>query len=119
MKYLNQLALIFAICLVSDYLSLHLPLPSNVLSMFLVIILLSTRVLKESMLGQSADFLLKNVTFFFVPWGVSILRYTGLIHSIWWKLILINLVTLTLAFTVSGWTVTLIVSLQRRIGGKQ
>jgi holin-like protein len=117
MKYLMQLALIFGMCLVGDIISLALPFsfPASVISMLLVLALLSLGVLKEHNLGESADFMLKNMTFFFIPPGVGILRYAALVQSIWWQLILVNLISLVLCFGASSWTVVLVMKLQRRL----
>ncbi|MGE4584509.1 MAG: CidA/LrgA family protein [Sphaerochaeta sp.] len=120
MKYLNQLALIFGICLVGDVISRYLPftLPGSVISMLLILLLLSTSLLTERQLGESADFLLRNMTFFFIPPGVGILRYALLIQSIWWQLILVNLISLVVCFGVSSWTVVLVQRLQKALLGR-
>ncbi len=119
MKYLAQLALIFALCLVGDLVAylLPVPIPGSVVSMLLVLLLLVSGLLKEEHLGESADFMLRNMTFFFIPPGVSIIRYTAIINSIWWQLILVNIVSVIVCFAVSSWTVMAVLSLQRMVGG--
>ncbi len=119
MKYLGQLALIFALCLVGDMIASLLPfsLPGSVMSMLLVLILLASGLLKERHLGESADFLLRNMTFFFIPPGVSIIRYFDIISSIWWQLLLVNIVSMVICFAVSAWTVTLVIRVQERVTG--
>lgn len=115
MKYLSQLGLIFAFCLVGDMISHLLPFsfPGSVVAMLLVLVLLATGVLKEQHLGESADFMLRNMTFFFIPPGVSIIKYTTIINSIWWQLLLVNIVSVVICFAVSSWTVTLVIRLQK------
>lgn len=121
MKYLTQLALIFGICLVGDLISSLLPFsfPGSVISMILVLILLSSRALKEEHLGESADFLLRNMTFFFIPPGVGILRYAALVQSIWWQLLVVNLVSLVACFAASSYTVLLVMRIQRLIARRR
>lgn len=116
MKILIQLALIFGICILGDLISSILPFafPGSVVSMLLMVLLLLSNLLKESAIEESADFFLKNMTFFFIPFGVGILRYAALIQSVWWQLLVVNLVSLLACFAASSWTVVLVSSLQRR-----
>lgn len=116
MKILIQLALIFGICILGDLISSLLPFafPGSVVSMLLMVLLLLSNLLKESAIEESADFFLKNMTFFFIPFGVGILRYAALIQSVWWQLLVVNLVSLLACFAASSWTVVLVSSLQKR-----
>lgn len=120
MKILIQLALVFAVCIVGDVISSLLPFafPGSVVGMILMVILLMTNAMKESAIEESADFFLKNMTFFFIPFGVSILRYASLIGSIWWQLLLINAVSLLACFAASSWTVVLVMKLQALVRRK-
>lgn len=115
MKYLGQLALIFALCLVGDLISYLLPfsMPGSVVSMLLVLGLLFTPFLKEEHLGESADFMLRNMTFFFIPPGVSIIKYMDIVNAIWWQLLLVNVVSVIVCFAASSWTVMLVIRLQK------
>jgi holin-like protein len=117
MKYLIQLALIFGLCLVGDVISSVLPftLPSSVISMLLILVLLSSGLLKEYQIQESADFMLKNMTFFFIPPVVGIMRYSSLVQSIWWQLLVVNLVSLFACFAASSWTVVLVQFVQKSI----
>ncbi|MCK9548245.1 MAG: CidA/LrgA family protein [Sphaerochaeta sp.] len=119
MKYLGQLGLIFALCLVGDLAAHLLPfsLPGSVVSMLLVLVLLASGLLKERHLGESADFLLRNMTFFFIPPAISIIRYTDVISAIWWQLILVNLVSVVICFAVSAWTAAAVIRLQHVVSG--
>lgn len=118
MKYLYQLAIILLTCLISELLHLlWLPFyfPSNVLSMTLTLALLYFGILKESHLAPTADFILKHVTFFFVPLAVSIIRYTSLVQNVWFSLLLINLFTFIIGFVVAGWAANLMIILQKKL----
>jgi hypothetical protein len=53
----------------SDFRSPSILISGSVVSMLLVLVLLSTKLLKEQALGESADFMLRNMTFFFIPPG--------------------------------------------------
>ncbi len=117
MKYLTQLAIIFGLCLVGDLISLLLPFafPGSVVSMLLILLLLSTNLMKEQSLGESADFMLCNMTFFFIPPGVSIIRYMDIINSIWWQLLVVNIVSVITCFAAASWTVVLVSRAQKAL----
>ncbi len=117
MKYLTQLAIIFGLCLVGDLISSLLPFafPGSVVSMLLILLLLSTNLMKEQSLGESADFMLCNMTFFFIPPGVSIIRYMDIINSIWWQLLVINIVSVITCFAAASWTVVLVSRAQKAL----
>jgi len=117
MKYLTQLAIIFGLCLVGDLISSLLPFafPGSVVSMLLILLLLSTNLMKEQSLGESADFMLYNMTFFFIPPGVSIIRYMDIINSIWWQLLVVNIVSVITCFAAASWTVVLVSRAQRAL----
>jgi holin-like protein len=116
MVYMVQLALIFSFCMVGDLIASLLPItmPGSVISMLLVLLLLASRILKEQHIRQSADFLLENMTFFFIPPAVSILRYATIVKTIWWQLFVINIVSVVVCFALSSWTVMLTLRLMRR-----
>lgn len=116
MKYLIQLALIFALCLIGDLISsvFPYPFPGSVISMLLLLILLATNVLKEERISDSSDFLIRNMTFFFIAPGLGIIRYLCVIGSVWWQLIVVNLISLIACFAASSWTVVLVKKLMGR-----
>ncbi len=114
MKILIQISLLFGVCILGDLISAVLPFafPGSVISMLLMLFLLLSGWMKESTIGESANFLLTNMTFFFIPFGVGILRYATLIKSVWWQLLVVNLVSLLACFAASSWTVVLVTRLQ-------
>ncbi|MDD3902209.1 MAG: CidA/LrgA family protein [Sphaerochaeta sp.] len=110
MKILIQLALIFGICIAGDIISALLPFafPGSVISMLLMVFLLLSNLLKEATIYESSNFFLKNMTFFFIPAAVSVMEHTVLLKSIWWQLLLVNLVSLLACFVASSWTVMIV-----------
>ncbi len=115
MKILTQLGILFGVCILGDLISAVLPFafPGSVVSMLLMLLLLVSGCMKESAIEESANFFLKNMTFFFIPFGVGILRYAALIQSVWWQLLVVNLVSLLVCFAASSWTVALVTHLQK------
>lgn len=114
MKILIQLGLLFGVCILGDLISAVLPFafPGSVVSMLLMLLLLLSGFMKESAIEESANFFLKNMTFFFIHFGVGILRYAALIRSVWWQLLVVNVVSLLVCFAASSWTVVLVTRLQ-------
>lgn len=119
MVYMIQLALIFGFCMVGDFIASLLPvtMPGSVVGMLLVLLLLASRILKEQHISQSADFMLENMTFFFIPPAVSILRYAAVVQTIWWQLLVINIVSVVVCFALSSWTVMLTLRLMGKRHG--
>lgn len=81
-----------------------------------MLFLLLSGALKEHQIKESADFMLSNMAFFFLPLVVGILRYATLVQSLWWQLLVINLVSLFACFVASSWTVVLVKAIQNRVG---
>jgi holin-like protein len=110
MKILSQIGILFGICLLGEWIATLLPflLPGSIVSMILVLVFLFTKILKERNIEKPADFLLTNMTFFFIPSGVRIIEQFDLIKSVWWQLLVISLVSLLACFLASSWTVILV-----------
>src|SRR5659263_621667 len=90
----------FGVCLLGQAISAFLPIsfPGSVLSMIILFILLFFRVIKVDHIRQKADFLLKNMSFFFIPAGIGILSSFDLIRSSILPLITVIIVTTILTF---------------------
>jgi holin-like protein len=116
MKILSQIGILFGICLLGEWIATLLPflLPGSIVSMILVLVFLFTKILKERNIEKPADFLLTNMTFFFIPSGVRIIEQFDLLKSVWWQLLVISLVSLLTCFLVSSWTVILVGKLLNR-----
>src|SRR5659263_144269 len=100
MKMMYQIGLLFGVCLLGQAISAFLPIsfPGSVLSMIILFILLFFRVIKVDHIRQKADFLLKNMSFFFIPAGIGILSSFDLIRSSILPLITVIIVTTILTF---------------------
>lgn len=74
MKILKQCAIIFSIAALGDFLSKYfkIPIPGNVVGMFILFVLLSVGIVKEKHISEVSDFLLRNLVFFFIPGSLAI-----------------------------------------------
>jgi len=121
MKYVKQLAIILAICLLGELTVRFLPLgfPGNIMAMLILAILLVVRVVKEEHIRETSNFLLEVIGLFIVPVSVSMMAHFELIGQIWWQLFLVSLVTLLLTFASSAFTIRLTMRLINRKKGVQ
>ncbi len=107
MKYLNQLAVIFVICLAGQFIAelLPFPFPGSVLALIILLILLLTKLLKPHSIKEVSEFLLNNMAFFFVPSGVALIeQYTNIKGHVL-TIFLICIVTTILTFVVTAYAV--------------
>lgn len=116
MKYLKQLGALLACCIAGDALSLllHHRLPGNVLGMALLLVLLLTGVLKESHVQDTADFLLHNMAFFFLPACLGVLEIFSEIRSEIAAILAVCVLTTLCTAAATALTVHLVYQLQRR-----
>lgn len=116
MKILCQIGVIFGVCWVSQILESLLPFafPASVIGMLVLLLLLSTRVLRVEHIQEKSDFLLANMAFFFLPAGVSILNYLEELRSAAVALVVICLTTTVLVFGATALSIRLTLRLMGR-----
>ena len=116
MNILAQMAIVFATCLAGEALSaiLPFPFPPSIAAMLLLLAALWTGILKVEHIQQKSDFLLSNMSFFFIPAGVGILDEVKEIWPVFWKLIFIMVSGNFVAFFFSALFCTLAIKLTGR-----
>lgn len=116
MKVITQIGIVFMICLMGEGIAkiLPIPFPASVISMILLFILLLSKILKPDHIKEKSDFLLKNMAFFFMPGGVTIMENYELLKGSIVQLIVICLVTLILTFAATACTVKAVMKLQNK-----
>ncbi len=110
MKLLRQFLIILIICVIGEVLNkvVHIPLPGSIIGMILLFICLSTGLIKIEMINEISKFLLDHLAFFFIPSGVGLLAYVGILKKNLVSITVICVVTTILVMIVSGLTVQLI-----------
>lgn len=110
MKILKQLLVILILCLLGQVICLFLPFPfpASVAAMLLLLLLLATRAVKPEDLSQTADYLTGNMAFFFLPPGVGIMEYWGLLRGNVVLLLLICALATVLTIAATTGAVTLV-----------
>lgn len=111
MKIIKQVGIIFLVCWLSEVIEAIMPFafPASVIGMVLLLICLLVGVLKIEHIQEKADFLLENMAFFFIPAGVSIINYFGVLKNSAVQLIIICAVSTVVTFVVTAWSVKLTV----------
>jgi len=109
MKILIQIGVIFGLYWISQCIEavLPIPFPASVISMLLLLALLLLRLIKVEQIREKTDFVLGNLSFFFVPVIASVINYVDVIAENAVALLVISLVTTVLTFGVTAWVVQL------------
>ena len=109
MKILIQIGVIFGLYWISQCIeaALPIPFPASVISMLLLLALLLLRLIKVEQIREKTDFVLSNLSFFFVPVIASVINYVDVIAENAVALLVISLVTTVLTFGVTAWVVQL------------
>ena len=109
MKILLQIGIVFGLYLLSQCIeaALPFPFPASVISLLLLLILLALKVVKVDHIREKADFLLGNLSFFFVPVSVSFMNYVDVVRDNAAAFFTICVVSTVLCFAVTAWTVQL------------
>lgn len=110
-----ELAIIFAVCLLGEFIAEILPFSfsASVLSMIILLLLLIVRALRYENIKSSADFLTSNMAVLFIPYGIKVLEYIDVIRENLLLFMLIVLLTTPLVYGVTALTAGLIIKLQK------
>ncbi len=115
MEIILQLTIILGACLCGEVISALLPItfPGSVIAMILLFLLLFSGILKEKQVSTVGDFLLKNMSIFFLPAAVGILEYWDVISGVLLQFLLICALTTVLTFGATAYTVMAVQKLMK------
>lgn len=113
---LREFMLIFSINYVGILLSkiLHLPLPGTIVSLLLLFFMLQFKILKLEKIENAGNFLLLNMTIFFMPPTVKIIDSYELLEKDLFKIIVIIIVSTFLTMGITGKVVQLMIDFKER-----
>lgn len=100
-----QCAVLFAFLALGElvvYLT-NIPIPSAIIGMISLTAALKLGVIKERWVSRVADFLVKNIGFFFVPAGVGLLTCFDIIRADLLSIIVATIVSTLLVISATGW----------------
>ena len=101
-----QIAIIFGICLVGEFLHrvVGIPIPGNILGMVLLLILLCTKIIKPEHISSVSSFFLNHLALFFVPPSIAIMAVGDDILSHWPLLLILCIILTVITMAVTGVT---------------
>ena len=107
MKILKQLLIIFTVCLLGYLVSKLLPFsfPASVISMLIMLLLMLFHVIRPESIKETAEMLLGNMAFFFIPAGVNIIEHYDLIKGDLLSLFAVCFLSTFITFAITAFTV--------------
>ena len=110
MKYLRQLMIILIPYIIGVVLQLifNLPIPGSVIGLVLLFLGLQVGIVKVEMIEELCDFLLSNMSFFFIPAGVGLMTSFGVLKGKWIPFIIIIVFSTCLVWIVSAFVVKIL-----------
>jgi holin-like protein len=110
MKLLRQFLIILVICFIGEVLNkvVHIPLPGSIIGMILLFICLISGIIKLEKIEEISRFLIDHLAFFFIPAGVGLMAYAGILKNSILPIMVICFVTTFVVMIVTGWTIQII-----------
>jgi holin-like protein len=107
---LKQFSIILGIYFLGSLLqkSFGLPVPGNILGMLILFFCLLAGVIKLETISRISDFLLENLSFFFLPAGVSLITCSGVLEGKWTEVLGVSIISTVIILAVTGLTVEFI-----------
>ncbi len=109
-----QIAIIYIIYMSGNFISNLIAdiivIPGNIIGMVILLTLLTTNVLKLSMIEEIGNFMLKYMGFFFVPLTVGLMESYKLIQSSIIQIVVILVLSCIIVMLVSGKVTDLLIS---------
>ena len=110
MKYLRQLMIVLIPYLIGTVLqlSLHLPIPGSVIGLILLFLGLQVGIFKVEMIEELCEFLLSNMSFFFIPAGVGLMTAFGVLKGKWMPFMIVVVFSTCLVWIVTAFVVKIL-----------
>ena len=105
LKLFKELGLVLLINFAGECISRFsgIPVPGSIIGMLILLVLLKTKVIRVEQVAELTDFLLANITFFFIPVGVGIMVSYKYLEGHYLAGISLILITTIVVMVVSGW----------------
>lgn len=98
----------------------HLPIPANVVGLFLLLFLIFTRVLPIRLVQAGSRWLLAEMLLFFVPAVVAVINYPDLVIHEGWRILLVIMLSTLMVLGVTALVVDRVCRFEmRRLRRKQ
>lgn len=87
---------------------LHLPLPGNVIGLILFTLALALRVVKLEWVEATANFLLRHMMLFFVPFIIGTVVFLDILRDAWLAITAALVLSTFIAMAATGWCAQLL-----------
>lgn len=106
MNAVKALAVIFGCLYAGDWLTrwLHITLPGSIAGLLLLTLLLKIGIVKVEWLETTSKVLIKYMSFFFIPPGVALMCYLGLIREQWLPIVVSCVLSILCVLLATAWT---------------
>jgi len=110
MKILRQFSVILLILIIGEFINkiVGIPIPGNVLGMIILLVGLSTGIIKLEMVDQITKFLLDHLAFLFIPAGVGLINSLDIIGAQWFAILSVTVLSTGFVIATTGLTVQLL-----------
>ena len=110
--FIKEITIIMAIYLFGEGIVhlLNIEFPGSVVGMLLLLLALHSKLIKLEDINRVSSFLLKYMTLFFIPAGVSIMNSYGLMQGHYVKIILIIIVSTFITMSLTSVLVQILVN---------
>ena len=120
MKYLRQFAIILFISLLGELLRvlIPLPIPASVYGLVLMLLALTTGIIKLHQVKEASAFLIEIMPVMFIPAGVGLLESWPVLKPVWIPVVLITMQTTVVVMVVTGRVAQRIIGKENKEDGK-
>jgi holin-like protein len=103
-KIVVQIGILYVLYIIGEWIAdiFNLLIPGSVIGMILLLGLLFIRGLKLEWIEEGAGFMVRHLTFFFIPATVGIMQYYDIFAGKGFMLVIIVLISTILVMVVSG-----------------
>ncbi|MDI3534602.1 MAG: holin-like protein [Thermosediminibacterales bacterium] len=119
MKFIFGLIILFGCQYTGSYIRniLNIPIPGNVIGMIILFSLLYSGILKEKHIKDVSDFLLKNLSLFFIPASVGLIMYVNIFKEHGAKIFFLTILSYILVLVITGLVVEFLAEREDKIDG--
>lgn len=120
MKYLRQFAIILFVSLLGELLRvlIPLPIPASVYGLVLMLLALTTGIIKLHQVKEASAFLIEIMPVMFIPAGVGLLESWPALKPVWIPVVLITMLTTVIVMVVTGRVAQRIIGKENKEDGK-
>lgn len=116
MKYFKQFGIIAGVSFVGEllYAALPFPIPASVYGLVLMVILLTTKMVKLEMIEETADFMISMMGIFFIPSSVGLMNSFGVMRGSVVQLLLMCAISTVVVMVVTGLVAQIIITIKQK-----